>query len=239
MATRYFEIRRTNGLSAGPYTIYYDSINPANIATQYVSQSSATNIAGADLDTGLSIEIAETATSIILENNDALIATNCDTTFRELEIIPIHSFTGWSEDTPQLSQPPTPTTSPTPTFTPTPTPTISVSPISVSPTVGASPSVTPSIAPSPSQAASGVFTSIGAYIGAVDSSANACSSFALETLYSNTSFDQLAVGSIISRNSDGSASYIPGWWGLAGSGITTTIAVNVNDQGQILEIVNC
>ena len=143
----YYNIKLTSGNAIGPYTIYYDSINPANIATNVSSALPASGLSYAQVSVGINISIPNSSTLIYVFN------TSCN-----------------SGDTFQIPAPsPTPTTTVTPTITPTitvtptvdcsfgigvvvllpsPTPTTTVTPTitvtnTVTPTTTATPTVTP------------------------------------------------------------------------------------------------
>lgn len=110
---RYFNIQITEVHSDGPFTIYYDSVDPANIATLTSNDTPAENITRADLisATGVDVYIPEDSTGIILYNTDANIIAGCG----------VNTVTLAFDVTPTPT--PTVTVTPTPTITPTPTPT--------------------------------------------------------------------------------------------------------------------
>ena len=124
---RYFNIQITEVHSDGPFTVYYDFVDAANIATLTSNDTPAENITRADLisATGIDVYIPEDSTGIILYNTDENIIAGCgiSTVIKSFSI--------------------TPTPTPTSTVTPTPTPT---------PTLGASqtPTPTPTLTPTPS-----------------------------------------------------------------------------------------
>ena len=120
---RIFDIKITSGTSHSFYTIYYDQVDAANIATRVSTSLPATGVTYNDLTSGsgVTVSVPNSATSILLYNNSCVI---------DDEIIL-----------------PTPTPSPTPTSSPTPTPTSSPTP---SPTPSPSPTETPTPTPSPS-----------------------------------------------------------------------------------------
>ena len=120
---RIFDIKITSGTSHSLYTIYYDQVDAANIATRVSTSLPATGVTYNDLTSGsgVTVSVPNNATSILLYNNSCVI---------DDEIIL-----------------PTPTPSPTPTNTPTPSPTSSPTP---SPTPSPSPTETPTPTPSPS-----------------------------------------------------------------------------------------
>ena len=120
---RIFDIKITSGTSHSLYTIYYDQVDAANIATRVSTSLPATGVTYNDLTSGsgVTVSVPNSATSILLYNNSCVI---------DDEIIL-----------------PTPTPSPTPTSTPTPTPTSSPT---TSPTPSPSPTETPTPTPSPS-----------------------------------------------------------------------------------------
>lgn len=111
---RYFNIQITEVHSNGPFTVYYDSVDPANIATLYPDDTPAENITRADLTsaTGIEVYIPDGSTSVILYNTDANIIAGCG----------VSTVTLAFDVTPTPT--PTVTVTPTPTITPTPTPTL-------------------------------------------------------------------------------------------------------------------
>ena len=110
---RYFNIKITEVHSDGPFTVYYDSVDAANIATLYPDDTPAENITRADLTsaTGIEVYIPDGSTSVILYNTDANIIAGCG----------VSTVTLAFDVTPTPT--PTVTVTPTPTITPTPTPT--------------------------------------------------------------------------------------------------------------------
>lgn len=111
---RYFNIQITEVHSDGPFTIYYNSVDAANIATLYPDDTPAENITRADLTsaTGIEVYIPDGSTSVIVYNTDANIIAGCG----------ISTVTLAFDVTPTPT--PTVTVTPTPTITPTPTPTV-------------------------------------------------------------------------------------------------------------------
>jgi hypothetical protein len=67
---RYFKIKITGGSSPGPYSVYYNTINPANYATRISTSLPATGITYTDLitGTGVEVEIPDETASVILYN---------------------------------------------------------------------------------------------------------------------------------------------------------------------------
>lgn len=67
---RSFNIKITTGTALGPYTIYYDAINNANIATYTQGGGLATGITYTQLTTGdgVQVDVPNTATTIKLYN---------------------------------------------------------------------------------------------------------------------------------------------------------------------------
>jgi hypothetical protein len=93
---KYYNIKLTSGTSNGPYTIYYDSVNLANIATIVSSATPASGLTYNNVyPNGVNISVPSFTTSLIVYN------TSCNDS---------DSFV-------------IPTPTPTPTATPTPTPT--------------------------------------------------------------------------------------------------------------------
>lgn len=93
--SKIYNVRITSGTAPGPYTIYYNSINPSTIALLTGSETPATGLTISQMTTGVGIIIPDSSTSIILYNVD------CENNITYL-----------------ISNTPTPT--PTPTLTPTP-----------------------------------------------------------------------------------------------------------------------
>lgn len=92
----YYNIKLTSGTSNGPYTIYYDSVNVANIATIVSSATPASGLTYNNVyPNGVNVSVPSFTTSLIVYN------TSCNDS---------DSFV-------------IPTPTPTPTETPTPTPT--------------------------------------------------------------------------------------------------------------------
>lgn len=105
--SRYFNIRINEGDSEGPYTIYYDQVNPSNIAAIYGNGLPATGLTLTQLTTGNGVAVyVPNDTNTIIVYNELL---GCDF---GIEII--------INTTPT----PTPTITSTPTLTSTPTPTL-------------------------------------------------------------------------------------------------------------------
>jgi hypothetical protein len=63
-----FNVRITSGTSPGPYNIYYDSIDPNNIALLTGSETPATGLTLSELVIGVGVIIPENSTSVILYN---------------------------------------------------------------------------------------------------------------------------------------------------------------------------
>lgn len=109
---RYFNIKITEVHSDGPFTIYYNSVDAANIATIYPDDTPAEDITRADLTsaTGIEVYIPDGSTSVIVYNTDENIIAGCG----------VSTVTLAFDVTPTPT--PTVTVTPTPTITPTPTP---------------------------------------------------------------------------------------------------------------------
>lgn len=109
---RYFNIQITEVHGDGPFTVYYDSVDAANIATLTSNDTPAENITRTDLisATGVGVYIPDGSLSIILYNTDANVIAGCG----------INTVTKVFDVTPTPT--PTVTVTPTPTITPTPTP---------------------------------------------------------------------------------------------------------------------
>lgn len=65
---QYYNILITGGTSPGPYTIYYDTIDPSNIALTYLDYSAATNLTLSQLQTGVSVTVPDGTYYIIVYN---------------------------------------------------------------------------------------------------------------------------------------------------------------------------
>jgi len=117
MAKQYV-VNIISGTAPGPYNIYYDSVNPSNIATIVSTSQPATGVTFSDLNqiTGVLVEVPDTAYKIILYNTD----TFC---LNEDEFL-------LPTPTPTFTPTPTITITPTITTTPTETPTITYTPTS-------------------------------------------------------------------------------------------------------------
>ena len=129
---RYFYILITGGTSSGPYSAYYDSVNPSNYATRVSTNAPATGITYNDLTTGqgVNVFIPDGGNSVILYNE----LCSSDITY----LLPT--------PTPTPTPTATPTPTPTPTATPTPTPTDTATP-TPTPTDTATPTPTPTSTP--------------------------------------------------------------------------------------------
>ena len=65
---QYYNIVITGGTSPGPYTIYYDTIGPSNIALIYLDYIPASNLTLAQLQTGVSVTVPDGTYNIIVYN---------------------------------------------------------------------------------------------------------------------------------------------------------------------------
>lgn len=65
---QYYNILITGGTSPGPYTIYYNTIDPSNIALIYLDYSAATDLTLSQLQTGVSVTVPDGAYNIIVYN---------------------------------------------------------------------------------------------------------------------------------------------------------------------------
>ena len=68
---RYFDIKITGGTAAGPYSIYYDSVNPVTVALITSSSLPATGLTYSDMTTGdgVNVTIPNDANSLLCYNN--------------------------------------------------------------------------------------------------------------------------------------------------------------------------
>ena len=65
---QYYNILITGGTSPGPYTIYYDIIDPSNIALTYLDYFPATDLTLNQLQTGVSVTVPNGTYNIIVYN---------------------------------------------------------------------------------------------------------------------------------------------------------------------------
>lgn len=84
MANFYYDIKLTNGTAPGPYTIYYNSVSPSNIAVIYGTTTPATGISYSTLTSsvGVRVTVPDTSTSIIIYNEQ------CSLTVQTLTLLP-------------------------------------------------------------------------------------------------------------------------------------------------------
>lgn len=168
--TRIFDVSIVSGTSHSLYTIYYNLVDPSNIATVVSTSNPATGITYSELTTGagVRVEVPDTTFKILLYNESCVVEDN----------IPISTLTPTPTPTPTLTPTPvclfavdssivtptptptitlTPTPTITPTFTPTPTITVTPEPICdfgvdtniVTPTPTVTPTFTPTPTPTP------------------------------------------------------------------------------------------
>jgi hypothetical protein len=139
----YYNIKLTSGTSSGPYTIYYDTIGPSNIATIISSGDPASGLNYNTVTIGVNVSVPDNATSIYVYN------TTCSSS--DIFQIPAPSPTPTLTSTPTL----TPTITVTPTvdcsfgigvvvLAPSPTPTTTVTS-----TATVTPTITPTLTPAP------------------------------------------------------------------------------------------
>ena len=147
-----FIVSIVSGSAPGPYNVYYDVVNPSNIATVVDTSLPAINVTYNDLTSpnGVLVSVPDSAEKIILYNTDQ----NC--LIGDELILPTPTPTPTPSPSPTPSPTPTPSPSPSPTPSPTPTPTtncdfgIDVDVIFATPTPTASPTPSPTPTPSPS-----------------------------------------------------------------------------------------
>lgn len=65
---QYYNILITGGTSPGPYTIYFNTIDPSNIALTYLDYFPATDLTLSQLQTGVSVTVPDGAYNIIVYN---------------------------------------------------------------------------------------------------------------------------------------------------------------------------
>ena len=133
MALKSFYVKITIGTNEGPYDIYYDIVSETTHALLFGTDQAADNLTLEQLTTGegVVVTVPDTASQIIIYNENELIRFNCD-------------------DNTAIIQFPTPTPTNTPTTTPTNTPTPSVtSTVTPTPTITVTPTLSPSDTPRP------------------------------------------------------------------------------------------
>ena len=141
---KYYNILITSGDAPGPYTIYYNSVDPLTIATRVSTGTSATSIPYLALSTspGVTVEVPDNSTSVILHN------PSCNSSEILLLTTPVPSST--STPTPTATATPVPATD-------TPTPTATQAPDTATPTPTAT-SVPPTDTPTPTPTSTPVTT---------------------------------------------------------------------------------
>ena len=102
MANRTFTVTITSGNAPGPYAVYYNEINELNYATLVQGGGDASTLTLTQLESGVDVEIPDTSTSIILNNE----TPGCDNS----ESFPLTPVTTTSTST---TTPPTTSTSTT------------------------------------------------------------------------------------------------------------------------------
>jgi hypothetical protein len=150
-----FYVKIVSGSDAGPYNVYYDQVNAANLATNFDTSFLASGITRTELvsNLGLHISVPDSATSIIVYNTNARVIAECQSNIDET-ILPTPTPTTSPTPTPSPSPSPTPSPTPSPSPTPTPSPTpncdfgIDTNIITATPTPTPSPTETPTPTPS-------------------------------------------------------------------------------------------
>jgi hypothetical protein len=150
-----FYVKIVSGTDAGPYNVYYDQVNAANLATNFDTSFLASGVTLSELTSnlGLHVSVPDSATSIIVYNTNARVIAECQSNIDET-ILPTPTPT--SSPTPTPSPSPSPTSSPTPSPSPTPTPSptpncdfgIDTNIVTATPTPTPSPTSTPTPTPS-------------------------------------------------------------------------------------------
>ena len=126
-----FTVSISEGQAAGPYNIYYDTVNASNYATLVSTSGNATSITLAELTGygGVVVSVPDSASKIIIFNTDA----NCQNSY-DL-ILPTSTPTPTPTAAPATSTPtPTPTSGGGSPATSTPTPTPTTAPATATPT---------------------------------------------------------------------------------------------------------
>lgn len=129
-----YTVTLTGGTDNGTYTIYYDQVDPSNIATIYGSSTPATNLTLSQVQNGVIVTIPTGTGLIIFVNDNPNFATDCSTNQVIFNIVP------------DATPPPTSTPNPTPNPTSTPTETQAPTP---NPTQNPTPTPSPSVTPDP------------------------------------------------------------------------------------------
>ena len=157
---RYFTIALTTNNNSGPFNIYYDTNNIANL----IDGSQAIGINAASLTSGVIVAIEDYVTNLIVLNVKETCgsiafytvpppptATPTPTPTITPTSTPTPTSTLTPTPTPTLTPTPTPPPTATPTLTPTPTPTQTVTPPpqTPTPTPTLTPTPTPTLTPTP------------------------------------------------------------------------------------------
>ena len=119
-----FYVKIVSGSDLGPYNVYYDQVNSANLATNFDTSFLATGVTRTELTTnlGLHISVPDEATKIIVYNTNARVIAECQSNIDET-ILPTPTPTSSPTPTPSPTATPTPSPTPSPSPTPTPSPT--------------------------------------------------------------------------------------------------------------------
>jgi hypothetical protein len=150
-----FYVKIVSGTDAGPYNVYYDQVNAANLATNFDTSFLASGVTRTELisNLGLHVSVPDSATKIIVYNTNARVIAECQSNIDET-ILPTPTPTTSPTPTPSPSPSPTPSPTPSPSPTPTPSPTpncdfgIDTNIITATPTPTPSPTETPTPTPS-------------------------------------------------------------------------------------------
>jgi hypothetical protein len=126
-----YTVTLTGGTDNGTYTIYYNQVDPSNIATIYGSSTPATNLTLSQVQSGVIVTIPASSSLIIFVNDNPNFATDCGTNQVVYNIVPDATQpptatplpTANPSSTPTATQAPTPEPTPNPTPEPTPDPT--------------------------------------------------------------------------------------------------------------------
>jgi hypothetical protein len=155
-----FYVKIVSGTDAGPYNVYYNQVNAANLATNFDTSFLASGVTRTELisNLGLHISVPDSATKIIVYNTNARVIAECQSNIDET-ILPTPTPTSTPTPTPSPSPSPTPSPTPSPSPTPTPSPTpncdfgVNTNIVTATPTPTPSSTATPTPTPSPTSTA--------------------------------------------------------------------------------------
>jgi len=148
-----FYVKIVSGSDLGPYNVYYDQVNSANLATNFDTTFLASGVTRSELTSnlGLHISVPDNAASIIVYNTNSRVITECESNIDQT-FLPTPTPSPSPSPSPSASPSPTPspTSSPSPTPSPTPNCDFNVGVVVLTATPTPTPSPTPSSTPPPS-----------------------------------------------------------------------------------------